>query len=168
MRHKVTWREEKQCSVMILDVEVMRRRSKHSFSHVVSVCEWLSVLPRLPITPAVIHTAVVPDARSLIWLLGCLLFMLHRALCFRNACSAFKRKKYVCFVTVCTTVLISNWKKCRSGTPRPYWEQAGMKEQGYGNSKPTLPADQQVRTLSYSRGSKGGWRISRQVNWAVI
>lgn len=34
-----TQREEKQCSVMMLDVEVIHRRSKHSFSHVVSVCE---------------------------------------------------------------------------------------------------------------------------------
>lgn len=36
---RFTGREEKQCSVMILDVEVICRRSKHSFSHVVSVCE---------------------------------------------------------------------------------------------------------------------------------
>lgn len=37
---RCTQREQKkQCSVMKLDVEVIRRRSKHSFSHIVSVCE---------------------------------------------------------------------------------------------------------------------------------
>ncbi len=36
---RFTQREKKQCSVMKLDVEVIRRRSKHSFSHIVSVCE---------------------------------------------------------------------------------------------------------------------------------
>lgn len=76
---RLTRREEKQCSVMILDVEVIRRRSKHSFSHVVSVCEWLSVLPKLPITPAVINSAVAPDTCSLLWLLGCFFWIIYFA-----------------------------------------------------------------------------------------
>lgn len=79
---------------MILDVEVICRRSKHSFSHVVSVCEWLSVLPRLPKTPAVINSAVAPDTCSILRFLGCFLNYLfcieHSVLGMPVACSKGK------------------------------------------------------------------------------